>query len=196
MTSDDLRELLSQPEGETLEFKRYLPEPEQLATLVAAFANTRGGRIIIGADERGIETSGLKHLGTAYTRARQAIEGLVRPMPSFAMEVVNITRDRALLVIEVNRGLERPYMAGGRLLERRHDRLVPISRERITEVANVSLEDANTVDRLANAVAESSERIEDLHAQLHWTRQLPVQLVLLAVGAIVGYLLGVWNPLG
>ena len=39
-------------ESETLEAKRQLPSSNKLAIEIVAFANTRGGRIVIGYDER------------------------------------------------------------------------------------------------------------------------------------------------
>src|SRR5690348_16938342 len=48
VTPDELRELLRQPEGERLEFKRSLPDAHQLVASVAAIANTQGGTPILG----------------------------------------------------------------------------------------------------------------------------------------------------
>ena len=43
-----LESLLQQPEGKTLEFKRDLSSPKPILKTLVAFANTAGGRLIIG----------------------------------------------------------------------------------------------------------------------------------------------------
>jgi len=49
----DLRALIAQGESETLEFKRTVGEIKQAIQTVAALANTRGGRVIIGVNNDG-----------------------------------------------------------------------------------------------------------------------------------------------
>jgi ATP-dependent DNA helicase RecG len=46
-----LQELLKQPEGKTLEFKRDLSSIEPIMKTLVAFANTAGGTLIIGVDD-------------------------------------------------------------------------------------------------------------------------------------------------
>ena len=43
-----LESLLQQPEGKTLEFKRDLSSPKPILKTLVAFANTAGGRLVIG----------------------------------------------------------------------------------------------------------------------------------------------------
>ena len=45
--------LIAQGESKTLEFKRELPRFEQIAKTVIAFANTSGGKLLIGVDDNG-----------------------------------------------------------------------------------------------------------------------------------------------
>lgn len=47
-----IEKILRQPEGKTLEFKRDLSSPKKLMTTLVAFANTSGGRVIIGVDDK------------------------------------------------------------------------------------------------------------------------------------------------
>ena len=47
-----LQELLKQPEGKTLEFKRDLSSIEPIMKTLIAFANTAGGTLIISIDDR------------------------------------------------------------------------------------------------------------------------------------------------
>lgn len=101
---------------------------------------------------------------------------------------------RTLVVITVAAGGNRPYVGGGRVLERRDGQLVPITRERITEV--IPATEPPAIEHMATVIATSAALVERLEAQLHWRRQLPLQLVLLVAGAAMGYLLGIWNPLG
>ena len=43
--------LLVQAEGKTLEFKRDLSSPQNLLKTLVAFANSAGGRLVIGVDD-------------------------------------------------------------------------------------------------------------------------------------------------
>ncbi len=43
--------LINQPEGKTLEFKRDLSSPKPLLKTLVAFANTAGGKLIIGVTD-------------------------------------------------------------------------------------------------------------------------------------------------
>jgi ATP-dependent DNA helicase RecG len=47
-----MEDLLALPEGKTLEFKRDLSSPKNLLKTLVAFANTAGGRAIIGGDDQ------------------------------------------------------------------------------------------------------------------------------------------------
>jgi Putative DNA-binding domain len=48
----DLNELLKQPEGKTLEFKRDLSSLDGALRTIVAFANTSGGTLLVGSSRR------------------------------------------------------------------------------------------------------------------------------------------------
>ena len=56
----DLVELLKRTEGKTLEFKRDLSSPEGLLRSVAAFANTAGGTLLIGVEDKSRHVRGIR----------------------------------------------------------------------------------------------------------------------------------------
>jgi len=49
--SNFFQRLLEQPEGKTIEFKRDLSSPKPMMKALVAFANTAGGRLIIGVSD-------------------------------------------------------------------------------------------------------------------------------------------------
>lgn len=49
----DIGQILTLPEGKTLEFKRDLTSTEPILKTLVAFANTAGGTLIIGRDDSG-----------------------------------------------------------------------------------------------------------------------------------------------
>lgn len=53
MTPGDLKNLVQTGEGRFLEFKRTIPTAEKIAREIAAFANTKGGTILVGVDDNG-----------------------------------------------------------------------------------------------------------------------------------------------
>ena len=53
LDAQELARRIAEGEGKTLEFKRGLPGDAKLARTLAAFANTRGGLLLIGVGDRG-----------------------------------------------------------------------------------------------------------------------------------------------
>lgn len=53
LTADEVRRLVAQREGKSLEFKQGLPRDGKLARSLCAFANTRGGLLLIGVTDKG-----------------------------------------------------------------------------------------------------------------------------------------------
>lgn len=51
MSLEDLRRLAQTGEGTFLEFKRTVPSAEKIARELAAFANTKGGTLLVGVDD-------------------------------------------------------------------------------------------------------------------------------------------------
>ena len=49
--TDKIKQILTGPEGKTLEFKRDLSSPRPMLKTLLAFANTAGGRLIVGVDD-------------------------------------------------------------------------------------------------------------------------------------------------
>lgn len=53
LDSTKLSALISEGESETLEFKQKLPPENVISAILAAFANTKGGTLIIGVGDKG-----------------------------------------------------------------------------------------------------------------------------------------------
>ena len=55
----DLVEILKRPEGKTLEFKRDLSSPDGALKTIVAFANTAGGTLLVGVEDRSRHVRGV-----------------------------------------------------------------------------------------------------------------------------------------
>jgi predicted HTH transcriptional regulator len=75
----DLNVLLASPEGKTLEFKRDISSPEGIIRSVVAFANTAGGTIIIGVEDRTRRVRGIADPVLVAEQAANLISTLVAP---------------------------------------------------------------------------------------------------------------------
>jgi predicted HTH transcriptional regulator len=71
-----IQEILKQPEGKTLEFKKELPKNRQnLLKIVVAFANGAGGNIYVGVND--------DHTVTGIMRIKEACRTNALPEPKF-----------------------------------------------------------------------------------------------------------------
>jgi len=93
------QQLLKQPEGKTLEFKQDLSSPKPMMKAIVAFANTAGGRLIIGlSDDRKI--LGVDDPLSQEERLCSMIADSIAPRLVPNIEMVTI-KNKTILIAEV-----------------------------------------------------------------------------------------------
>lgn len=193
MSSDELRALLRQPESTTLEFKDGLPSAQEVRRLIAAFANTEGGTLVIGQHPEPGRGAGLAHPGVVLGHIAEWAKE-VTPEPDVQAAEVDLEPYEHFVVVRVARGEQVPYLAEGQAFERRGNHLAPLTAERLA--AALPRQPAEfQIRQIAVAITQQSAKIDSLSRRMHWTRQLPIRAAAAILGAAVGYVLGVWNPL-
>ena len=91
-------------ESEKVEYKTQMLE--DLYKEVIAFANTEGGTVYIGVDDRG-NVTGIDNVDDTYTRATNGIRDAIQP--DVSMFVRTMLEDNQTLRIEVGEGSHKPY---------------------------------------------------------------------------------------
>ena len=96
-----LGSLIGSPESETLEYKAVLPPARTLGRLICAFANRRGGTILLGVSEApgGININGLSPDFRATSVTHKAID-LLQPKPEVQFDYISHSGKR-LFAIQV-----------------------------------------------------------------------------------------------
>ena len=101
-------ELLKRHEGKTLEFKRDLSSPEGILKTVVAFANTAGGAVVVGVEDRSRNVRGVPDVLAAEERLASLISDSIRPRLVPDIEVV-AWRKLNVLVVQVYPSNTRPH---------------------------------------------------------------------------------------
>jgi ATP-dependent DNA helicase RecG len=118
----ELLELIKTGEGYTLEFKKQFTS--SINREICAFANSKGGRIILGVDDKG------NVVGYNLTNSEKSkIYDIARNMdPSFSVEVTSVDN---LVVISVSEGKDKPYAVHGHFYIRIGSNSQQLNREEI-----------------------------------------------------------------
>ena len=104
----DLIATLKRPEGKTLEFKRDLSSPRGIVRTVVAFANTAGGVLLIGVEDKTGFVRGVADVLAAEERLANILADTVAPQVMPDIEVLP-WRDRHVLAAEVFPSPRRPH---------------------------------------------------------------------------------------
>jgi len=75
-----IEELLQQEEGKTLEFKENTKSLDRIIHTIIAFANTAGGKLVIGVKDKTKEIVGLQNLIEEEMRLANAIADSIEPL--------------------------------------------------------------------------------------------------------------------
>ncbi len=103
-----IEELLTRPEGKTLEFKQDLSSPKNILKTVTAFANTAGGIVLIGIEDGTRAVLGVENPLDEEERLCNLIADSIEPRLAPGVELVN-WKGRTLLAVEVYPSALRPH---------------------------------------------------------------------------------------
>jgi predicted HTH transcriptional regulator len=107
----DVKNLAQTGEGTYLEFKRTIPSAYKIAREIAAFANTKGGTLLIGVDDDKSLVGVLGYQEEEYMLDKATNE-FCRPTVDITIEVVHFG-ERDLLVIKVPEAADKPIFVKG-----------------------------------------------------------------------------------
>jgi len=99
-----IEELLQQEEGKSIEFKENTKSLDRIIHTIVAFANTAGGRVLIGVKDKTKEIVGLQDLVGEEIRLANAIADSIEPLFTPDIHVVS-WRNKEFLVIQLEFGL-------------------------------------------------------------------------------------------
>ena len=104
----DLVELLKRPEGKTLEFKRDLSAPEGALKTIVAFANTAGGALLVGVEDKSRHVRGVRDPLDLEERLANLISDRIVPRLVPELEILPWRRSQ-VLAVQVYPSPSRPH---------------------------------------------------------------------------------------
>jgi predicted HTH transcriptional regulator len=105
-----LRKLISEGENQKLDFKFCISDSRKIARTLAAFANTDGGKLLIGVRDNG-SIAGVRS-DEEYYMIETAASLFCRPEIPFVIRQ-HISDGKTVLEVEVSKGENRPYEVKG-----------------------------------------------------------------------------------
>src|SRR5947208_1710040 len=104
----NLLDLLKRPEGKTLEFKRDLSSPDGAVKTVVAFANTAGGTLLVGVEDRSGHVRGVPNPLDLEERVASLISDSIAPRIVPDIEILPWRRTQ-VLAVNVHPSPTRPH---------------------------------------------------------------------------------------
>jgi predicted HTH transcriptional regulator len=108
MTIQDVRSLAYRGEGKFVEFKRKVEYPEKIIREMVAFANTKGGHLLIGIDDDG-SVPGLKYAEEGIYALEQALEKWCRPKIEYEVEIVPVSHKKSVISFHIKESKKKPH---------------------------------------------------------------------------------------
>lgn len=148
LSKQDLKNLIATGESSFLEFKHKVASPEKLAKEIAAFANSNGGKILIGVADNG-EMVGIESYMEEEFWITQAAEDCCIPIPEINIELVSYS-GTDILLINVPAAEKKPIYVKGKkrrtVYVRRADESVVASDEMVDILKNGSSNEGITFE--------------------------------------------------
>lgn len=113
MDNKELLDIIQLGEDSKVQFKEIFNSPDSMAAEISAFANTSGGKILVGVNDKG-EITGLTK--EDIIKLNQMISNVssqkIEPTISVVTENLRI-KDKIIMIINVPMGPSKFYMANG-----------------------------------------------------------------------------------
>jgi predicted HTH transcriptional regulator len=107
MNSKELLEVISEGESSKLEFKRKLNSPDKLAREISAFANTKGGILLVGVDDDG-SIVGVQSEKTEIDIIETTCAFHIKPPIIPSIEIINL-KGYDIVVVYISESKSKPH---------------------------------------------------------------------------------------
>ena len=107
-TTHDLKRIVSGGESDQLEFKNKVNHPEKIVREVVAFANAKGGMLLIGVDDNK-NIIGVKDPLEETEVLNKYLDELVKPEIKFDTELIPISRKRKVVCYRIKESQRKPH---------------------------------------------------------------------------------------
>ncbi|MEM7550273.1 MAG: RNA-binding domain-containing protein [Bacteroidota bacterium] len=104
----ELRKLVSQGEGQHLEFKRKVNFPKKILREMIAFANTSGGCLLIGVNDD-LNLSGVKYPDEEIYVLNEVLEKNCKPHFEYEIETIQIASNKYIIKYNIPVSEDRPH---------------------------------------------------------------------------------------
>lgn len=189
MNVDELRALVSQPESDVLEFKTRLTNLHIAARLISAFANSRGGTLVVGVKEGG-EIYGVDDPTRTQRLLEDAIER-ISPQVNIESEIATVD-GKTILVVRIPQGRHSPYFIDGQAFQRTGAAITSLTS---SEIYNAIKERATTLNDVLAEVKRLATIVEKQNSELaaakNWRSKTPDMVLGGIIGALISFVLGV-----
>ena len=178
-----IEKLISDGEGQHLELKDRIPDPDTVATNLAALANTDGGMLILGARDSN------RILGVDANRASSVLNTALKrlsPQPSVKAGSVSIG-SKTVYCMQVEKSKDLVASSGG-YFKREGERNKPLTLEQLKEQHFSQEQLQSSLSQLSQALERQSKTIESMDEALKKANSIPRKVGLAAIGAILGAL--------
>lgn len=103
----NLLQMIDEGEGLRVEFKRHFSSHEKIARELIAFANTKGGFLILGVEDNG-KITGVKSEKEEAELVKQTVNNYIEPIIDYKVHFISV-EDKEIVVIEVPESELKPH---------------------------------------------------------------------------------------
>ncbi len=110
MNWEEIITLLEQGEGQSVEFEKIIPSTEDLARDIVAFANSDGGKIVLGLDDKNKHLVGIEIENNDEFKSwvKDICENHCSPKITFDVQIIE-RGPKKIALITISEGDEKPY---------------------------------------------------------------------------------------
>lgn len=189
MNNTDIELLLLKGEDSTTEFKEKISSDRNLAVILTSFANTFGGKLLIGitSDKK---SHGVEQPDKIISKVNEVCNKLISPKLS-VQTVISEFRGRKIVIVDVPKSNLAPHSTFGEYFMRKGSFSHSVPTKAIEElIFNLAKTSSDPVANLKNQISQLLQQNSELLQKFKESQSWKVKILEMTISALIGVLIG------